>query len=188
MQPTDVQRAAIPEVLTGANVAIQSYTGSGKTLAYLLPVITLAVQRAEEEWAHVTRKTAATAGVVQAVVVAPSRELAMQIVRVAQSLLPEGAKRAVQQCIGAAEGRWLPPLQLLECSCCRECCWPACLPSCRSISCTPTQTCLSRDKGGGGRSFSLWPWTPLLRLVLKPAAMCVHAGGQSRLLRRTGSH
>ena len=32
---------------------------------------------------------------------APSRELAMQILRVAQSLLPESAKRAVQQAIGA---------------------------------------------------------------------------------------
>lgn len=67
MEPTDVQRAAIPEVLTGANVAVQSYTGSGKTLAYLLPVMSLAVQRAEEEWAHVTRKTAGSAGTLQAV-------------------------------------------------------------------------------------------------------------------------
>lgn len=38
----------------------------------------------------------------QAVVVAPSRELAMQIVRVAQGLLPAGARGAVQQCIGGA--------------------------------------------------------------------------------------
>ena len=76
--------------------------GSGKTLAYLLPVMSLAIQRAEEEWAHTTRKTAGSAGTVQAVVVAPSRELAMQILRVAQGLLPESAKRAVQQCIGAA--------------------------------------------------------------------------------------
>jgi superfamily II DNA/RNA helicase len=28
--PTDVQIAAIPKVLAGGNVAIQSYTGSGK--------------------------------------------------------------------------------------------------------------------------------------------------------------
>jgi superfamily II DNA/RNA helicase len=106
-QPTDVQRAAIPEVLTGANVAIQCYTGSGKTLAYLLPVMTLAVLRAEEEWAAITRRTAGSAGVVQAVVVVPSRELAMQIMRVAQSLLPESAKRAVQQCIGAWGRAWM---------------------------------------------------------------------------------
>lgn len=101
-EPTDIQRAAIPEVLSGANVAVQCYTGSGKTLAFLLPVISLAVQRAEAEWAGVTRKTTGSAGAVQAVIVAPSRELAMQIVRVAESLLPDSAKRAVQQCIGGA--------------------------------------------------------------------------------------
>lgn len=100
--PTDVQSAAIPQVLSGANVAIQCYTGSGKTLAYLLPVMSLAVQRAEAEWAAVTRKTSGQAGTVQAVVVAPSRELAMQIVRVAQALLPPSAHKAVQQCIGGA--------------------------------------------------------------------------------------
>lgn len=33
---------------------------------------------------------------------APSRELAMQIVRVAQALLPEAARRGVQQAIGGA--------------------------------------------------------------------------------------
>jgi superfamily II DNA/RNA helicase len=97
-----VQAAAIPEILAGGNVAVQCYTGSGKTLAYLLPVLSLAVQRAEAEWAAVTRRTVSQAGAVQAVVVAPSRELAMQIMRVAQSLLPETAKRAVQQCIGGA--------------------------------------------------------------------------------------
>lgn len=64
-QPTDVQRAAIPEILARANVAVQSYTGSGKTLSYLLPVMSLAVTRAEQEWAQVTRKTAANAGAVQ---------------------------------------------------------------------------------------------------------------------------
>jgi hypothetical protein len=35
-------------------------------------------------------------------VVVPSRELAMQIVRVAQALLPEAARRGVQQAIGGA--------------------------------------------------------------------------------------
>ena len=41
-------------------------------------------------------------GTVQAIIVVPSRELGMQIVRVAQSLLPEDARGAVQQCIGGA--------------------------------------------------------------------------------------
>ncbi|KAL4441461.1 hypothetical protein ABPG77_001965 [Micractinium sp. CCAP 211/92] len=100
--PTEIQARAIPPVLAGENVALRCYTGSGKTLAYLLPALTLAVERAEAEWADVTRKTAGQAGSVQVVIVAPSRELAMQIVRVAQSLLPESARRGVQQAIGGA--------------------------------------------------------------------------------------
>jgi superfamily II DNA/RNA helicase len=100
--PTDVQRAAIPEILSGSNVAVQCYTGSGKTLAFLLPVMSFAIQRAEQEWSQATRKNRASLGQVQAIIVTPSRELAMQIVRVAESLLPDSAKRAVQQCIGGA--------------------------------------------------------------------------------------
>lgn len=38
----------------------------------------------------------------QALIVAPSQELCMQIVRVAQGLLPDEARSAVQQCIGGA--------------------------------------------------------------------------------------
>lgn len=63
--PTEVQAAAVPAVLSGSNAAIRCYTGSGKTLAYLLPALTLAVERAEAEWAAVTRKTASKAGSVQ---------------------------------------------------------------------------------------------------------------------------
>ncbi|KAK8618042.1 hypothetical protein V6N13_115917 [Hibiscus sabdariffa] len=37
--PTDVQSAAVPTILKGHDVVIQSYTGSGKTLAYLLPIL-----------------------------------------------------------------------------------------------------------------------------------------------------
>jgi superfamily II DNA/RNA helicase len=65
VEPTDVQTGAIPAVLSGDNVAVRCYTGSGKTLAYLLPALTLAVQRAEQEWAGVTRKTKGQAGTVQ---------------------------------------------------------------------------------------------------------------------------
>ena len=60
-----MQLAAIPLVLAGANTAVRCYTGSGKTLAYLLPALTLAISRAEREWATATRKTAGQAGAVQ---------------------------------------------------------------------------------------------------------------------------
>ena len=85
-----------------------------QTLAYLLPTLSLAIQRAEAEYeaAKVSAATqsrkqkreagAARLGTVQAIIVVPSRELAMQIVRVAQSLLPDDARGAVQQCIGGA--------------------------------------------------------------------------------------
>ncbi|EIE21911.1 P-loop containing nucleoside triphosphate hydrolase protein [Coccomyxa subellipsoidea C-169] len=111
-EPTQVQDASIPKVLKGGNVAIQCYTGSGKassshfyhhTLAYLLPVLSLALQRAEQEFeALSSRKKAALAGSLQAVVVVPSRELAMQIARVGQALLPPQARGCVQQAIGGA--------------------------------------------------------------------------------------
>lgn len=85
--------------LTSCSVVLQ-------TLAYLLPVMTAAIARAEAE----TKAAAAASGkrqqqqwgTLQAVIVVPSRELAMQIVRVAQGLLPPGARGAVQQCIGGA--------------------------------------------------------------------------------------
>ena len=42
----------------------------------------------------------------QLLVVAPSQELAMQIVRVAQGLLPDEHRRMVQQCIGGANPKY----------------------------------------------------------------------------------
>lgn len=101
-EPSAVQRVAIPHIMAGKNVAIQCYTGSGKTLSFLLPALTLTMKKSEEEWSHATRKTRGEAGKVHCVIVAPSRELAMQIVRVAHSVLPPQASRAVQQCIGGA--------------------------------------------------------------------------------------
>ena len=74
-----------------------------QTLAYLLPVLTKAIQNAEEEFQSLQQQGRAhEAGTLQALVVVPSRELAMQIVRVAQGLLPHGARATIQQCIGGA--------------------------------------------------------------------------------------
>ncbi|GLI67297.1 hypothetical protein VaNZ11_011483, partial [Volvox africanus] len=105
MRPSPIQAAALPVVLSGSNCAIQSYTGSGKTLSYLLPALTLALRRAEKLAADPS--TPRRGGVpdvpVQVLVVAPSQELAMQILRVAKSLLPHDVGRyAVQQVIGGA--------------------------------------------------------------------------------------
>ncbi|RPF55613.1 DEAD/DEAH box helicase [Aquisalibacillus elongatus] len=62
--PTEIQHRVIPAALKTGNIIGQSQTGSGKTHAYLIPLIDQL--KVEEE-------------VVQKMIIAPTRELAMQI-------------------------------------------------------------------------------------------------------------
>jgi superfamily II DNA/RNA helicase len=71
-----------------------------QTLAFLLPVMTAAIRRLEER----VESKAGDAGP-EAIIVSPSRELAMQTVRVAHRLLPKEAQPLVQQAIGGANMR-----------------------------------------------------------------------------------
>lgn len=71
LSPTEVQSKAIPYILEGKDVIGQSPTGTGKTLAYLLPLLT----RVNPE-----NKT------LQVLVLAPTRELAVQVNKVANEL------------------------------------------------------------------------------------------------------
>ncbi len=64
-QPTEGQQGAIPLISQGKDVILQSKTGSGKTLSYLLPLY----QRQGE----VVEKGA------QAIILVPTKELAMQV-------------------------------------------------------------------------------------------------------------
>lgn len=85
-QPTEVQAETIPALLAGHDVSARSQTGTGKTLAFLLPLL----QRIDVK-----------NGAIQAVILSPTQELAMQIVRVAQTYAePLGIR--VQQLIGGA--------------------------------------------------------------------------------------
>lgn len=70
MEPTDVQKQAIPPLLAGKDGVLVSPTGTGKTLAYLLPIL--------HNIDGSRRET-------QAVVLAPTQELAMQIMREAEA-------------------------------------------------------------------------------------------------------
>lgn len=70
--PTQIQRDAIPLIIAKRDLIAQSPTGTGKTLAYLLPII----NRIDSE----TRAA-------QAIVVAPTYELAAQIAKVAMGLM-----------------------------------------------------------------------------------------------------
>lgn len=95
--PTDVQSSAIPTILKNHDVVIQSYTGSGKTLAYLLPILSGVGPLNELQNSDKPRKMD-----IEAVIVAPSRELGMQIVREVEKLLGPEDKKLVQQLVGGA--------------------------------------------------------------------------------------
>ena len=85
--PLVVQQKTIPHVLTGSDVLVGMYTGSGKTLSFLTPLIQRLLWQEDED-------TGLTA-----IIVAPGRELASQIVSVARKLL-EGTPHKVQLAIG----------------------------------------------------------------------------------------
>lgn len=71
LTPLPVQTAAVPRLLAGENLLVQAPTGTGKTLAYLLPIFA---------------RLDAALPQVQAVVLAPTQELSMQIARTAREL------------------------------------------------------------------------------------------------------
>ncbi len=64
-QPTDAQIQAMPLLLEGKDVVLQSQTGSGKTLCYLLPIYQALEGKVEKG--------------AQVMVIVPTKELAMQI-------------------------------------------------------------------------------------------------------------
>lgn len=66
IDPTPIQTSALPVLLAGKNAYLHAETGTGKTLAYLLPIF--------------CRLDAALAAT-QAIIVAPTHELAIQIQR-----------------------------------------------------------------------------------------------------------
>ena len=70
-EPTPVQEQAIPVVRAGRDCIAQAQTGTGKTLAFLLPIF---------------EKIKPQAGVAQALVITPTRELAIQIAKVAKTV------------------------------------------------------------------------------------------------------
>lgn len=70
-QPTPIQAKAIPLLMAGKDLVAQSQTGTGKTLAFLIPIL---------EHVDVNKPY------VQALVVTPTRELALQISKEAKKL------------------------------------------------------------------------------------------------------
>ncbi|GAC1527530.1 MAG: DEAD/DEAH box helicase [Vulcanimicrobiaceae bacterium] len=66
-EPTDIQREAIPPLLAGRDVLGQAATGTGKTAAFALPLL------------HQIGRAAGDARTIRALILVPTRELAMQV-------------------------------------------------------------------------------------------------------------
>lgn len=77
--PTPIQLKAIPALLEGRDVMGQAQTGTGKTAAFMLPIL----QRLEP------------AGCVQALILAPTRELAIQVTKAAASMAQDKRLRVM---------------------------------------------------------------------------------------------
>ncbi len=74
-EPSIVQKLAIPPISEGLDVIVHSGTGTGKTLAYVLPLLN------KIDWQSTQ---------LQALVIVPTQELAMQIVREIEALIGTG--------------------------------------------------------------------------------------------------
>ncbi|MBU8905357.1 DEAD/DEAH box helicase [Desertibacillus haloalkaliphilus] len=85
-EPTDIQSQMIPELLDDQDVIARSQTGTGKTFAFLLPMLT---------------KVDPTNNDLQALILAPTHELAMQIYDVVTSLI-QGTEVKASAFIGSA--------------------------------------------------------------------------------------
>lgn len=93
---TPVQEKVIPFMLEGRDVLVESPTGTGKTLAYVIPII---------EKMQVEKKLP------QAIILAPSKELSMQILEVVQTWGKPSGVRATSIIGGANPKRQLDKLK-----------------------------------------------------------------------------
>jgi superfamily II DNA/RNA helicase len=95
-QPTTIQTKAIPAAIEGKDLIAESPTGTGKTLAYLLPLL---------EKIDIEKRA------VQAVIIAPSQELVMQILQEIQKWSEGSGIRAASFIGGANVKRQLEKLK-----------------------------------------------------------------------------
>jgi ATP-dependent RNA helicase RhlE len=95
--PTPVQAAAIPKALEGKDVIATAQTGTGKTLAFFIPVMeNLSAQKAQG---------------IAALVLVPTRELAMQVVAQYEALRTKQTQSAALVVGGLPERRQLDTIR-----------------------------------------------------------------------------
>ena len=77
--PSPIQAAIIPHLLAGRDVIGQAQTGTGKTAAFALPLLTRVHRNAQEDPDAQATKPKGPAAPPAALVLAPTRELALQV-------------------------------------------------------------------------------------------------------------
>jgi len=103
MTPTPVQAKAIPPALEGADILATASTGTGKTLSFLIPMI-------ERMDANSVPSTRGKRGPIRALILLPTRELAMQVLEAYWKLVPGSKNDAVLVCGGLSENNQLDQL------------------------------------------------------------------------------
>ncbi len=101
--PTPVQAKAIPPALEGADILATASTGTGKTLSFLIPMI-------ERMDANSVPSTKGKRGPIRALILLPTRELAMQVLEAYGKLVPNAKNDAVLVCGGLSENNQLDQL------------------------------------------------------------------------------
>ena len=101
--PTPVQAKAIPPALEGADILATASTGTGKTLSFLIPMI-------ERMDANSAPSTKGKRGPIRALILLPTRELAMQVLEAYGKLVPGSKGDAVLVCGGLSENTQLDQL------------------------------------------------------------------------------
>jgi ATP-dependent RNA helicase RhlE len=95
--PTPVQAGAIPPALEGRDVLATAQTGTGKTLSFLIPIVEM-IEKAGDRGAN-------------ALVLLPTRELAMQVEKVYRAIRPNQANMVALVVGGMAEGPQLDTIR-----------------------------------------------------------------------------
>jgi ATP-dependent RNA helicase RhlE len=99
--PTPIQGGAIPPALEGKDVIGTAQTGTGKTLAFLIPII----EMLQRETSHETQRQTS------ALVLLPTRELAMQVHEQYEKLRGKNTPKAALVIGGVSEGAQIKGLR-----------------------------------------------------------------------------
>ncbi len=95
LNPTEVQEITIPLILDGQDVSVRSKTGSGKTGAFLIPIINMLGR----------------SNLLEAIIIAPTRELTLQVSEVAKKIGAVHKKTVVTVYGGASMGMQISALR-----------------------------------------------------------------------------